>query len=105
MNRTCNVIFFAPTPGALRRGQNVKYHLISTTKSISKLYIPNFLCVLTNERYKTGFSFCNLGHAPGVGRLGAGDAQGVILFFRHGHVEYQKDGDEEENRLQVQFLS
>ena len=30
------------------------------------------MCLLTNERYKTyqtGFSFCRLGHAPGV-RLG-----------------------------------
>ena len=39
-------------------------------KSISKIAIPNFVCVLTNEKYKTyqtGFSFCRLGHAPGVG--------------------------------------
>ena len=38
---------------ALGRGQKVKYHLISITKSISKIFIPNFVCVLTNERYKT----------------------------------------------------
>ena len=56
----------APPPGALGRGQNDKYHLISFTKSISKIFIPNFVCVLTNVRYKTyqaGFSFCRLGHA------------------------------------------
>ena len=38
--------------------------------SISKIFIPNFVCVLTNERYKTyqrGFLCCGLGHAPGVG--------------------------------------
>ena len=61
-------------PWALGRGQNVIYHLISITKSISKICIPNFVCVLTNERYKlyqTGFSFCCLGHAPGVGLGGA----------------------------------
>ena len=60
----------APPPGALGRGQKVKYHLFSITKSISKIFIPNFVCVLTNERYKTyqmGFSFCRLGHAQGVG--------------------------------------
>ena len=45
--------FWAPPPGALGRGQKVKYHLISITKSISKIFIPNFVCVLTNERYKT----------------------------------------------------
>ena len=65
-------IFFgpAPPPGALGRGQKVKYNLISITKSISKIFIPNFMCVLTNEKYKiyqTGFLFCRLGHALGVG--------------------------------------
>ena len=70
----------APPPGALGRGQKVKYHLISITKSISKIFIPNFVCVLTNERYKTyqtGFSLCSLSHAPGVGLWGAGGAQVV----------------------------
>ena len=31
----------------------LKYHLISNTKSISKTFIPNFVCFLTDERYKT----------------------------------------------------
>ena len=72
--------FLAPPPGALGRGQKFKYHLISITKSISKSFIPNFVCVLTNERYKThqtGFLFCRLCHAPGVGLWGA---QGVNFF-------------------------
>ena len=86
MNGTCNfkLFFLAPPPGALGRGQKVQYHLISITKSISKIFIPNFVCVLTNERYKTyqtGFSFCPLGHAPGVGLWGAGGAQGVNFFY------------------------
>ena len=77
-------LFLALPPGAPVRGQKVKYHLILITKSISKIFIPNFVCVLTNERYKTyqtGFSFCPLGHAPGVGLWGAGDAQGVKKIF------------------------
>ena len=61
------------------------------------------MCVLKKERYKTyqtGFSFCRLGHAP----LGAGGAQGVKhIFFKHGHVAYQIDGDDEQNRMQVKF--
>ena len=32
-------IFLAPHPWALGRGQKVKYHLISITKSISKIFI------------------------------------------------------------------
>ena len=60
--------FWSPPPGAMGRGQKVKYK-ISITKSISKIFKPNFVCLLTDERYKTyqtGFSFRRLGHAPGV---------------------------------------
>ena len=66
------------------------------------------MCVLTNERYKTyqtGFLFCCLGHAPGVGLWGAGSAQVVKknFFFKHGHVAYQINKDEKQNRMQVNF--
>ena len=74
----------APPSGAVGRGQKVKYHLISIAKSISKIFIPNFVCVITNERYKTyqmGCMFCCLGHAPGVGLRGAGGAQMVKKYF------------------------
>ena len=49
-----------------------------------KVFIPNFVCVLTNERYKTyqtRFLFCHLGHAPGVGLWGTGGTQGSNNFF------------------------
>ena len=65
------------------------------------------MCVLTNERYRTyqtGFSFSSLGHALGVGLWGAGGAQGVF-FFKHGHVVYQIDGHDRQNRMQVKFSS
>ena len=102
--------FFLPRPlgpwGGVKRSNII---LISITKSISKIFIPNFVCVLSNERYKTyqtGFSFCPLGHAPGVGLWGAGGAQGVKkFFFIHGHVVYQIDGDDKQNRKQLKFLS
>ena len=65
------------------------------------------MCVLTNERYKpypVGFSFCCLGHAPGVGLRGAGGALGSkFFFFKHAHVAYQIDGDDKQNRMQVKF--
>ena len=68
------------------------------------------LCVCShNERYKTyqtGFLFCRLGHALGVGLWSTGGAQGVkIFFFKHGHVANQIDGDDEQNRMQVTFSS
>ena len=109
MGHAASNFFLAPPPGARGRGQKVKYHLISITKSISTIFLPNFVCVLTNERYKTyqtGFSFFPLGHAPGVELWGAGGAQGVKKkYFKHSHVVYQIDGDDEQNRMQVKFLS
>ena len=69
--------------------------------SIIKIFIPNFVCVLTNERYntyQTGFLFCRLGHVPGVGLWGTGGTQGSNIFFpKHGQVAYQIDGDDEQN--------
>ena len=63
----------------------------------------------TNERYKsyqTRFLFFHLGHVPGIRLLGAGVAQGVkiYIFFKHGHVAYQIDGDDEQNKMLVKFL-
>ena len=84
MNGACNVkLFLAPPPGALGRGQKVKY-LISITKSISKIFIPNFVCDLTNERYKTyqtGFLFCPLGHMPQGWDFGAHGVPRASIFF------------------------
>ena len=111
MNGACNSkCLFGPAPWGPGERSKVKYHLISITKSISKIFIPNFVCVLTNERYKTYetiFSFCCLSHAPGVGLCGAGGAQVVKknFFFKVGHVAYQMDGDDKQNRMQVTFSS
>ena len=109
MGRATAICFGAPPPGTLGRGQKVKYHLISITKSISKIFIPNFVSILTNERYKTyqtGFLFLRLGQAPGVGLRGAGLPRGQKkIIFKHGHVAYQIDGDDEQNRTQVKFSS
>ena len=70
MNGARNVNFFGPAPwgpGEWSKGQisfnfNYKVNFYD--------FIPNFVCVLTNERYKTyqtGFLFCRLGYALGVG--------------------------------------
>ena len=101
--------FLGPAPWGPGEGQKVKYHLISITMSISNIFIPNFVCVLTNERYKTyqtGYLFGRLVHAPGVGLWDTGGAQGVKKKnFKHDHVVYQIDGDDKQNRMQVTFSS
>ena len=71
----------APLPGEGSKGQISFF--ISIKKSVSNVLKPNCAYVLTNERYKTyqtGFLFCRLGHAPGVGLWGAGVARGIMLF-------------------------
>ena len=67
-----------------------------------RFLIPNFVCVLTSERYKTyqnGINILSPGSCPrGVtlGRLGCPGGH----VFEHGHVAYQID---EQNRMKVNF--
>ena len=70
--------FGSPAPWGLWEGPKVKYHLISISKSISNIFKPKVVCLLTNERYKTyqtGFSLGPLGHAKGFGTGGAGGSK------------------------------
>ena len=48
-------------------GSKGQISLYFNYKVISKTFIPNFVCVLTNKRYK---AYCGLNHAPGA-RLGS----------------------------------
>ena len=75
------LIFFGPAPWGPGEGPKGQ---ISITKSFSKIFKPNFVCLLTYERYKkyqTGFSFCRLGHAPGVRLAGTVGGWGVKNCF------------------------
>ena len=56
------------------------------------------LTIEDKKTYQTGFALCRLGHAPGVGLWGIGGAQaggGGQKKFKHGHVAYQIDADDE----------
>ena len=59
-------------------------------KAISKIFKPHFVCLLTNDRYKTyqtGFSFHRLGHAPLVGLMGTvGVWGGQQLFSKFNQI-------------------
>ena len=85
MNGTCKGKTFLSRPlGSMGRVQKVKYHLIAITKSFSKNFKPNFMCLLTNEKYKTyqtRFSFSHLGHASGVVLGGTGKSGVKNLNF------------------------
>ena len=90
--------------GGVNRSNINKFQLQS---QFQRLFIPNFVCVLTNERYttyQTRFSFKHLGHVSGVGLGGAVGAQGVNIFFsRNNRVAYQIEGDDKQNRMQLNF--
>ena len=110
MNEACNVkLFLAPPPGALGRGQKVKYHLISITKAISKIFIPT-LCVFSQMKdakyIRQDFHYVPWVMPQGwdLGALGVPRGS-IFFFFKHGHVVYQIDEDDKQNRMQVKFLS
>ena len=99
--------FLALPSGALGRSQKFKYHLISITKSISKIFLPNFVCVLTNEKYKTYHSdFHSIARVMPQGRvLRALGCPGGQKKSKYGHEAYQIDGDDKQNRMLVKFSS
>ena len=80
---------------------NVSYHFNF------KDFIPNFVFVLTNERCKT-FRW-DFHSVPWVMPQGSDlRALGVprgSFFFKHGHVAYKIDGNDEQNRMKVKFTS
>ena len=83
MRRATAKQFSAPPPGAFGRGQKVKYHLISITKSISKIFIPNLVCVLTNEiqNISDGILILMPGSCPRGGTLGRWGCRGGQKCF------------------------
>ena len=97
---------FGPAPGALGRGQKVKYHLISFTESISKIFLYQPLCVFSQIKYikhiKRDFHSISWVMPQGwdFGALGYPMAP---FFFEHGHVAYQIDGDDEQHKMQVKL--
>ena len=105
MNGACNVKrFFGPGPwGGVKRSNIIKFQL----QSQFQRFLYQTLCVFSQMKDTKLIRRDFHSFAPGVGLWGAGGAQGVknIFFFKHGHVAYQIDGDEEQNRMQVKFSS
>ena len=76
-------IFFGPAPWGPGEGSKGQISLDFNYKVNFKIFKTDFVCLLTNERYKTyqtGFSFGRLGHAPGVGVLWGVGGQNFFFF-------------------------
>ena len=66
----CATEKIGPAPWDPGEGSKVQIYIISISKSILKIFIPNLVCVLKNERYKTyqmAFLFYRLGQTLEVG--------------------------------------
>ena len=101
MYGVCNSNFFSPPPGALERGQKVKYHLISITKSIQRflyqtLYV--FSQMKDTKHIIRDFHSVAWVMPQGSDLRALGVPRGSkTIFFKHGHGVYQIDGDDEQN--------
>ena len=97
---------FCPAPWGPGEGSKVQISFNFNYKVNFKILYQT-LCVLTNKRYKTyqtGFSSCACVMSQRVGLEGAG-CPGGHFFFKHSHVAYQIDEEDEQNRMQVKFSS
>ena len=69
----------------------------NVTKSISKIFMPNFVCSLMNERDR--ILILSPGSCPGA----LGVPRGSKKNFKHGYVPYQIEGDDKQSRLRVKY--
>ena len=109
MNWACNGKFvFGHAPWGPGRGQKVKYHLISITRAIQR-FLYQTLCVFSQMKdtkhirrdFHSVFWVMPQGWYFGVLRV----PRESKIFFKHGHVAYQIEADDEQNRMQVKFSS
>ena len=97
--------FLAPPPGALGRVKrsNIIYFKL---QSQFQRFLYQTLCVFSqmkDTKHIRRDLILSPGSYPRGGTLGRWGCQGG-LFFKHGHVAYQIDGDDKQNRMQVKFL-
>ena len=78
--------------------------------SISKMFIPNYVCVVEMKDTKHiswDFHSVTLVMPQGwdFGTLGLPRGGVKKYFFKHGHQAYQIDWDDEQNKMQLKFSS
>ena len=106
MNGACNVkLFFGPAPWG--PGEGSKGQISFNFNFNYKVNFKDFytkLCVCSHNRKIQNISDGIFILSPGP-RGGTWGCPGGHFFFKHGHVVYQIDGNDEQNRMQVKFLS
>ena len=101
--------FFGPAPWGPGEGSIGQISFNSNYIVNFSDFIPNFVCVLTNKRYKTylkGFLSVALVMPKGWEFVALGCPGGQkLVIFKHGHVAYQIDEDDEQTIMNVKFSS
>ena len=101
MNGACISNFFGPAPLGPGEGSNGKISFKFQLQSQFQRLLCQTLCVFSQMKYTKQIrrDF----HSVAWVRLRV--LRGQIFFFKHGHVAYQIDGEDEQNRMQVKFSS
>ena len=76
--------------------------------SISKIFIPNYVYVVQmkdTKHIRPDFHSVTLVMPQGWDFGALGVPRGGKKKFKHGHVAYQIDGNDKQNKMQVKFSS
>ena len=108
MGRASSNCFWPRPPGALGRGPKGQISFIFNYKVNFKDFYTK-LCVCSHklkiQNISNGICIMSPGSCPRGGTLGRWvPREGGSKKFKYGHVAYQIDGDDEQNRMQVKFL-
>ena len=93
----CATALFWGRPPEAQGGGGVQRSTIIFEKSISKIFILNFMFVLKNKRMRFSYVAWVVLQGWDLGLLG------VNFFPKHGRVAYQIEADDEQNGIQVKF--
>ena len=109
MGGTTYFFFLALPPGALGRGQKVKYHKFQLQCQFQR-FLFQTLCLFSQmkdtKHSRRDFHYVAWVMPQGwdFGALGVPRWSKKVIF-KHGHVAYQINEDDEQNRMQVKFSS
>ena len=111
MNWACYVkLFFGPAPWGPGEGSKGQISFKFNYKVNFKDFYTKH-CVSSHKRkihnISDGIFILTTGSCHRGGTLGRWGCEGgqKDFFFKHGHVVYQIDGDDEQNKMQVKFSS
>ena len=103
-------LFFGPAPWGPGEGSNGQISFNFNYKVNFKDFLFQTLCVFsqmkdTKHIRQDFYSVaCVMAQGWNLGHWGCPGAQ-IVFFFKHDHVAYQIDGDDEQNKMQVIFSS